>query len=60
MAGSVAAQQGEQDDVSKALDSTAAQWSFQVVYQTMPDYKDDWVDGQRSPEGSFSSESLHR
>ena len=50
--GSVSAQQEEQDDVSKALDSTATQWSFQVAYQTMPDYKDDWVDGQRRPEGS--------
>ena len=46
------AQEGEQDDVSKALDSTATQWSFQFAYQTMPDYKDDNVDGQQRPEGS--------
>lgn len=34
------AQEG-QDDVSKALDSTATQWSFQTAYQVMPDYHDD-------------------
>lgn len=33
-----------QDDVSKALDSTATQWSFQFAYQ-QSDYKDDRVDG---------------
>ena len=38
-----------QDDVSKALDSTATQWSFQVAYQ-QTDYKDDRVNGeQRQP-----------
>ena len=30
--------QAEQDDVSKALDSTATQWSIQAAYQVMPDY----------------------
>ena len=38
-----------QDDVSKALDSTATQWSFQFAYQ-QTDYKEDIVNGQpRSP-----------
>jgi len=37
----VAVAQEAQDDVSKALDSTATQWSLQVAYQTMPDYYDD-------------------
>ena len=46
------AQQGEQDDVSKALDSTATQWSYQFAYQAMPDYHDDTVDGQQRPEGA--------
>jgi hypothetical protein len=27
-----------QDAETKALDSTATQWSFQLAYQTMPDY----------------------
>lgn len=31
----------DQDDVSKAMDSTATQWSFQFAYQTMPDYHSD-------------------
>ena len=34
------AQEG-QDDVSKALDSTATQWSLQTAYQVMPDYHSD-------------------
>jgi len=34
----------EQDDESKALDSTATQWSFQFAYQWMPDYHDDTLD----------------
>ena len=39
----------QQDDVSKALDSTATQWSFQFAYQTT-DWKEDIVNGQpRSP-----------
>lgn len=50
--GNISAQEGVQDDVSKALDSTATQWSFQFAYQAMPDYKDDIVDGQIRPEGS--------
>ena len=45
-----AAPQGEQDDVSKALDSTATQWSFQFAYQ-QTDYKDDRVNGQPRPAG---------
>ena len=47
----VAAQE-EQDDVSKALDSTATQWSYQFAYQTMPDYHDDTVDGQPRRKGA--------
>ena len=40
----------EQDAVSKALDSTATQWSFQFAYQAMPDYHSDDVNGEpRSP-----------
>jgi hypothetical protein len=37
--------EGEQDDVSKALDSTATQWSFQFAYQATS-WKDDLVNGQ--------------
>lgn len=40
-----AVQEGEQDDVSKALDSTATQWSFQFAYQATS-WKDDLVNGQ--------------
>ena len=35
---------GGQDAESKALDSTATQWSFQFAYQNMPDYFDDILD----------------
>jgi len=31
----------DNDAETKALDSTATQWSFQFAYQTMPDYHDD-------------------
>jgi hypothetical protein len=31
----------DSDAETKALDSTATQWSFQLAYQTMPDYHDD-------------------
>ena len=34
----------EQDAQSKALDSTATQWSFQLSYQNMPDYYQDTLD----------------
>jgi hypothetical protein len=40
----------EQDDESKALDSTATQWSFQMAYQ-VADWKDDRVNGQTRPDG---------
>ena len=50
--GNAMAEEGVQDDVSKALDSTATQWSFQLAYQNMPNYKDDYVDGKPRPEGS--------
>ena len=42
LTGSALAQEG-QDDVSKALDSTATQWSLQTAYQVMPDYHDDEI-----------------
>ena len=44
----------QQDDAeTKALDSTATQWSFQFAYQTMPDYHDDLLDsGQARPPGA--------
>ena len=41
---STAPAQGEQDAQSKALDSTATQWSFQLSYQNMPDYHMDTLD----------------
>ena len=34
------------DAETKALDSTATQWSFQLAYQANPDYHDDIVNGQ--------------
>lgn len=40
----------ENDAETKALDSTATQWSFQFAYQTMPDYfNDDIGNGQARP-----------
>jgi hypothetical protein len=49
----VAYSQEGQDDVSKALDSTATQWSAQVAYQVMPDYHDDEISpGRMRPAGS--------
>jgi len=50
--GNTMAEEAVQDDVSKALDSTATQWSFQLAYQNMPNYKDDYVDGKPRQEGS--------
>jgi len=51
--GGVTLAQEEQDDVSKALDSTATQWSFQTAYQTMPDYHSDILDsGDVRPPGA--------
>jgi hypothetical protein len=42
----------ESDAETKALDSTATQWSFQLAYQTMPDYHDDLLsNGQPRPAG---------
>jgi hypothetical protein len=42
----------EQDDESKALDSTATQWSFQLAYQWLPDYHDDTLsNGMTRPAG---------
>jgi len=43
----------EQDAESKALDSTATQWSFQFAYQWMPDYHNDTLsNGQPRPDGA--------
>ena len=42
--GSVSYAQEEQDDISKAMDSTATQWSYQLAYQAMPDYFSDTLD----------------
>jgi hypothetical protein len=43
----------EQDAETKALDSTASQWSFQLAYQATPDYFTDILDsGQPRPEGT--------
>jgi hypothetical protein len=43
----------EQDAETKALDSTATQWSFQLAYQATPDYFSDIMDnGQQRPEGT--------
>lgn len=32
-------QQDDQDRASQAMDATATQWSFQLAYQSMPDYQ---------------------
>ena len=49
---STAVAQEGQDDVSKALDSTATQWSLQAAYQVMPDYHDDLLSsGNPRPAG---------
>ena len=40
----------QQDDVSKALDSTATQWSFQFAYEEA-DWKEDEVNNQTRPPG---------
>jgi hypothetical protein len=43
----------EQDAETKALDSTASQWSFQLAYQATPDYFTDILNsGQPRPEGT--------
>ncbi len=42
--------EAEQSRESQAMDATATQWSFQLAYQTMPDYYSDDVNGNpRSP-----------
>jgi len=42
--------ESQQDDVSKALDSTATQWSFQLAWQGT-EWKTDEVAGQPRPQG---------
>jgi hypothetical protein len=50
--GSTSYAQEEQDDISKAMDSTATQWSYQLAFQTMPDYHSDMLDdGSTRPAG---------
>ena len=41
----------EQNAASKAMDATATQWSFQLAYQTMPDYYSDDVNGSPRKQG---------
>ena len=42
----------DEDAVTKAIDSTATQWSFQFAYQAMPDYHNDTLpNGQTRPDG---------
>ena len=49
---SSAANAEDQDAVTKAMDSTATQWSFQFAYQTMPNYHNDTLsDGTTRPDG---------
>jgi len=49
---SAAAFAEDQDDVTKAIDSTATQWSFQFAYQSMPSYNNDTLaDGSTRPDG---------
>ena len=46
--------QDEEDSQSResaAMDATATQWSFQVAYQSMPDYYDDLVNGESRKPG---------
>ena len=46
------AQAEDEDAETKALDSTATQWSFQFAYQWMPSYHDDTLDnGEVRPAG---------
>jgi hypothetical protein len=48
----VAFAEGDEDAETKALDSTATQWSFQLAYQWMPSYHDDVLDsGAERPAG---------
>jgi hypothetical protein len=43
---------GDENAETKALDSTATQWSFQFAYQVNPDYHDDILaDGTQRPDG---------
>ncbi len=41
----------EQDRASMAVDATATQWSFQLAYQSMPQYYTDSVNGQPRRKG---------
>lgn len=42
----------DEDAVTKAIDSTATQWSYQFAYQMIPDYYNDTLpNGQTRPDG---------
>lgn len=46
-------EEGQQSAESKALDSTATQWSFQGAWQVMPDYYNDTMsNGETRPDGA--------
>jgi hypothetical protein len=44
-------EEAEQDRASMAVDATASQWSFQLAYQSMPQYYTDDVNGQPRRKG---------
>ena len=44
-------EEGSQSRASQAMDATATQWSFQVAYQSMPDYHNDLVNGEERRKG---------
>jgi len=51
--GALSSVYADEDAVNKAIDSTAAQWSFQAAYQVMPDYHNDTLpNGQTRPDGN--------
>ena len=47
----VVTEEGAQSRASQAMDATATQWSFQVAYQSMPDYHNDIVNGEERRKG---------
>jgi len=51
---SLGAEENGRSSESKALDSTATQWSFQLAYQFMPTYHQDTIEGTATtrPAGS--------
>ena len=47
----VVTEEGAQSRASQAMDATATQWSFQVAYQSMPDYHNDIINGEERRKG---------